>query len=471
MLFHSIQFLVLLSVTFACYWAVAKSKVARLSVLLLASVAFYAAWDVRPVAVFVWYAAVNTLFTAGFRRWAHPRMRKALLALTVVNHLSVLGLYKYADLFLATWGWLGERTGLWAPPALLHLLLPVGLSFVAFQAISYAVDVYRGHVEPKHGFLDQLVFTLFFPQLVAGPIVRADALLERFDMVPWLTVEAGGRGLYRIAMGIAKKLLVADVLAVGLVDPVFANISHYTSAECAVAVFAYTFQIYFDFSAYSDIAIGAAALFGFQLPENFNKPYRATSLFEFWNRWHISFSTWLRDYFYIPLGGNRVSKAKVLRNLFLVMALGGLWHGADWKFLLWGALHGALLVVWRLWWWVAGKPRRTAVLRAAAGFCVTLFCVVFARIFFRAHDMAHATAMFDQLLRFTPGLANVSTLVWVTLVAAVASHYLPDGTWVRLGEWFTWMPAPLRAAALIALGLVIRRVASIEAQPYVYFQF
>jgi alginate O-acetyltransferase complex protein AlgI len=450
---------------------VAKHRVARLSVLLVASVVFYGAWDVRPLAIFVWYALVNTAFTKAFARTSSKRAHQALLAVTVVNHLAVLALYKYADLFLSTWGWLGEATGAWKAPPLLHLLLPVGLSFVAFQAISYAVDVYRGHVAPKYSFFEQLVFKLFFPQLVAGPIVRADALLERFEMEPWLTVEAGGRGLYRIAMGIGKKLLVADVLAVGLVDPVFANPHAYTSAECAVAVFAYTFQIYFDFSAYSDIAIGCAALFGFQLPENFNKPYRATSLFEFWNRWHISFSTWLRDYFYIPIGGNRGSKAQVLRNLFVVMALGGLWHGADWKFLLWGAIHGLLLVVWRIWWWVAGKPAKGAVLRPVLGFAVTLFCVVFARVFFRAADMAHASAMFEQLVRFTPGLANVSLLVWATLAAAVASHYVPDGFWNRTAEWFVWMPAPARAVLLIGLGLLIKRVASIEAQPYIYFQF
>lgn len=471
MLFHSVQFLALLAVTFAVYWKVAKSRVARLSVLLLASVIFYAAWDARPLLLFTWYAIVNTLFTKGYARWPSPRVRKALLTLTVVNHLALLGLYKYADLFIGTWGWLGEKTGAWAAPDLWHLLLPVGLSFISFQAISYAVDVYRGQVEPKHGLFEQLVYLLFFPQVVAGPIVRSDALLERFDMEPWLTVDAGGRGLYRIAMGVAKKLLVADVLAVGLVDPVFANPHNYTSAECAVATFAYTFQIYFDFSAYSDIAIGAAALFGFQLPENFNKPYRATSLLEFWNRWHLSFSTWLRDYFYIPIGGNRVSKPKLLRNLFLVMALGGLWHGADWRFLLWGAIHGVLLMAWRTWWWIAGKPKGKAYFRVVGGFLVTMFFVVFARVFFRASDMAHAMAMFDQLLKFTPGLANVSLLVWVMLSLAVASHYVPDGFWSRLGEWFVWMPAPVRAVVLIALGLLIKRVASIETQPYIYFQF
>ena len=471
MLFHSVQFLALLAVTFGLYWAVAKHRVARLAVLLTASFVFYAAWDARPLLLFFWYALVNTAYTRAFARTASTRVRKALLALVVVNHLALLGVYKYADLFLGTWGWLGELTGAWTAPALWHLLLPVGLSFIAFQAISYAVDVHRGLVAPRHGLLEQLVYLLFFPQVVAGPIVRSDALLERFEWQPWLTVEAGGRGLYRIAMGVAKKLLIADVLAVSLVDPVFANPHAYTSAECAVATFAYTFQIYFDFSAYSDIAIGAAALFGFHLPENFNKPYRATSLFDFWNRWHVSFSTWLRDYFYIPLGGNRVSKPQVLRNLFLVMALGGLWHGADWKFLLWGAIHGALLVLWRLWWWVAGKPAKGAVLRPVAGFVVTMFCVVFARVFFRAADLAHATAMFEQLVRFTPGLANVSALVWLTLAAAVASHYVPNGVWDRLGEWFVWMPAPARAVLLIGLGLLIKRVASIEAQPYIYFQF
>jgi alginate O-acetyltransferase complex protein AlgI len=471
MLFHSVQFLALLAVTFAVYWKVAASRAARLSVLLIASVVFYAAWDVRPLALFGWYAVVNVAFTKGFARWPSPRVRRALLTLTVVHHLALLGVYKYADLLLGTWGWLGEATGAWAAPALWQLLLPVGLSFVSFQAISYAVDVARGEVPPTHGLLDQLVYLLFFPQVVAGPIVRSDALLERFDMEPWLTVEAGGRGLYRIAMGVAKKLLVADVLAVGLVDPVFATPGNYTSAECAVATFAYTFQLYFDFSAYSDIAIGAAALFGFQLPENFNKPYRATSLLEFWNRWHLSFSTWLRDYFYIPMGGNRGSRLQVLRNLFLVMALGGLWHGADWRFLWWGALHGVLLMAWRCWWWAVGKPAHPSLARRAGGFVVTLSCVVLARVLFRAQDMAHAHAMVEQLLRFTPGLANVSPVVWVMLTLAVASHYVPDGAWSRLGEWFVWLPAPARAAVLVALGLLIKRVAGLEAQPYVYFQF
>lgn len=471
MLFHSVQILALLAVTFAIYWKVAKSKTVRLAVLLLASIVFYAAWDARPLLLFFWYAVVNAAFTRGFARFESPRARKTMLVLVIVNHLALLGVYKYADLFIGTFGWLGVTTGLWKAPALWHLLLPVGLSFISFQAISYAVDVYRGEVEPKYGLFEQLVYLLFFPQVVAGPIVRSSDLLERFDTPPSLTVEAGGRGLYRIAMGAAKKLLVADVLSVSLVDPMFANPEAYSSAECAVAVFAYTFQIYFDFSAYSDIAIGAAALFGFHLPENFNKPYRATSLLEFWNRWHISFSNWIRDYFYIPIGGNRVSKPRLLFNLFVVMALGGLWHGADWRFLLWGMCHGVLLMAWRAWWWVIGKPQGRVWWRLIGGFIVTMFSAVMLRVIFRADTMDLAMRMFARMGDFTPGLANVSTLAWVMLTLAVVSHYLPDRLWERLGDLFVWMPAPARAAALVALGLVIKQIATFEAQPYIYFQF
>ncbi|MBE2248394.1 MAG: MBOAT family protein [Myxococcus sp.] len=471
MLFQSVPFLVLMVVTFALYWSVAKHRVARLSVLLLASLTFYAAWDARPLLLFAWYALVNHGFTLAWHRVTTARAKRALVALAVTNHLALLGVFKYADLALSTWGWLGQRLDAWSPPAPVGFLLPIGLSFVAFQAISYVVDVHRGLVVTRHGVMEHLLYLLFFPQVVAGPIVRTQALLERFELVPWLTVEAGGRGLYRIAMGLMKKLLVADVLSTALVNPVFAAPEKYTSAEVLVAVFAYTFQIYFDFSAYSDIAIGASALFGFAVPENFNKPYRATNLFDFWNRWHISLSSWLREYLYIPLGGNRGSKVQVLRNIMVVMVLGGLWHGADWRFAIWGGLHGALLVAWRVWWWLSGKPEKTSALRVAVGFAVTFTAVVFTRVFFRATDLTNAFDVFAQLARLTPGLANVSPQVWATLGVAVVSHYVPDDAWERLGAFFVWLPAPARAAALVALGLVLKAVSTFEAQPYIYFQF
>lgn len=470
MLFHSVQFLVLLGVTFALYWLLHRHRTLRLALLMAASLAFYSAWHPVPLLLFAWMAAVN----AGYA-WAWPRLpvylRPGLVALVVTNHLGALALFKYANLFLSTLGWVGEKLGAWAPPAPWNILLPIGLSFVTFQAISYAVDVHRGLVKPVHGFFSQLLFLVFFPQVVAGPIVRASTLLERFEETPTLSVEAGSRGLYRIALGLTKKLLVADVLSVGLVDRVFGNPSAYSAAETAVAVLAYTFQIYFDFSAYSDIAIGVAALFGFTYPENFNKPYRATNLFEFWNRWHVSLSNWLRDYLYIPLGGNRGSKGMVLRNLFIVMVLGGLWHGADWRFALWGGIHGLFLMVWRLVWWARGKPQRVTLLRSAMGLVVTMLAVTLTRVIFRAPDLQVAGEVYARLFTFTGGLANVSTLVWVVLTGAVVSHYLPEPWLDRVATGFVWLPAPARAAVLVGLGLLIRQLASFESQPYIYSRF
>jgi D-alanyl-lipoteichoic acid acyltransferase DltB (MBOAT superfamily) len=310
--------------------------------------------------------------------------------------------------------------------------------------------------------------------VVAGPIVRAKYLIGRFDQVPELTPEKGAAALFRMATGIAKKLLLADVISTGLVDRVFENPGLYTSAECAVATVAYTFQIYFDFSAYSDVAIGAATLFGFPLPENFNKPYHAQNLFQFWNRWHLSLSTWLRDYLYIPLGGNRGSNARTLRNLMIVMVLGGLWHGADWRFALWGGIHGVLLLLIRCYWWYVNpeaEKRKKGPAGVAIGILVTFVCVALTRIFFRAPDIQHAFAMFQQLALFTGGLANVSRLVWITLAGGIALYALPKSAFEAAVSTFTRAPVLVRAAALVALGLVAREIAGFEVQPYIYFQF
>ncbi|MCI0670464.1 MAG: MBOAT family protein [Myxococcaceae bacterium] len=497
MLFHSVQFLAFLAATFGLYWSVARWRWARLSVLLVASIVFYAAWSPFPLLLFGAYAAVNTLAGRVLTRLARVpraplppgvpqrevtvqpplppgrvRARKLVLAAAITLHLAGLCTFKYLDLFLRTGkqllGWAGAAV---VPHESLGLLLPVGLSFVAFQAISYVVDVYRGQVDGTHSYPKQLLHVLFFPHLVAGPIVRANDLLERFDRTPQLSRDEGGRGLFRIALGVGKKLLVADVLSVGLVDRVFTDPSAFTSAECALAVVAYTLQLYFDFSAYSDIAIGAAALFGFPFPENFHKPYHARNLFEFWNRWHVSLSTWLRDYLYIPLGGNRTTKLKVLRNLMVVMMLGGLWHGADWRFALWGTIHGVLLCATRVWWWWRGKPKESGLVGTVLGIAATFTLVCLSRIVFRAPDVEHAGALVKQLALGTWGLANVQGLVWGALAVAVAGYTLPRAVFDGAQTVFARMPVPVRAVAVVAFGLLLRQVASFEVQPYIYFQF
>jgi D-alanyl-lipoteichoic acid acyltransferase DltB (MBOAT superfamily) len=473
MLFHSVQFLAFLAATFALFWALARWKGPRLGVLLAASVVFYAAWSPFPLLLFAAYAGVNTVAGRLLTRLTDPRARKAVVTTAVVLHLAGLCTFKYLDLFLRTGRQLAAWAGLpVAPHEALGLLLPVGLSFVAFQAISYVVDVYRNEADGRHSYPKQLLHVLFFPHLVAGPIVRAQDLLEQFDRPPRLTPEDGSRALFRIALGVGKKLLVADVLSVGLVDPVFTTPQGFSSAECALAVVAYSLQLYFDFSAYSDIAIGAAALFGFHFPENFHKPYHARNLFEFWNRWHVSLSTWLRDYLYRPLGGNRTTRLKVLRNVLVVMMLGGLWHGADWKFAVWGTLHGLLLCLTRLWWWWRGKPSEEAHwARTALGIATTFTLVCLSRIVFRAQDLTAAGVMAQQLLKGTWGVGSVQGAAWAGLAAATLAYALPRSAFDGALALFQRVPVPVRAAALVGLGLVIRQVARFEVQPYIYFQF
>jgi alginate O-acetyltransferase complex protein AlgI len=471
-IFHSTPFLALLALSYAAFWLVAPLRWPRLAVLLLSSLVFYAAWNPAPLVVFGVIAVANGVGGHLLERWKDVRARRAVLAITVSVHLGLLVLYKYLDLFLGTLGDFAHALELPFSPPKPGLLLPIGLSFVCFQAISFIVDVYRRQTSGRRSLLHQLVYLLFFPQLVAGPILRSE-LLEALDRRPHVTSEQGARAMLRIAQGVAKKLLLADLLAGALVDPIFSNPGQYSGLECAIAAVAYTFQIYFDFSGYSDIAVGCGRLFGFEFPENFDKPYHATNLFEFWNRWHMTLSTWLRDYLYRPLGGNQGSRFQTLRNTLLVMSLGGLWHGADWRFLVWGGLHGLMLVAWRLWWWQVGKPRgRDASLgRKFAGWLVMFNAVVFLRIFFRADSMSLALEMFAQLGTLTFDLARVSTLAWGALAASITFYVLPGPAFERTNLLFLRSPALVRAAALVGLGLLIRQFSSFEAQPYIYFQY
>jgi alginate O-acetyltransferase complex protein AlgI len=282
--------------------------------------------------------------------------RRAMLVASLVANLGILGVFKYADFVgenLFTLARLLGRPATWNP---WHLVLPAGISFHTFQSLSYTVDVYRRRLRPTASLLEFATFVLFFPQLVAGPIVRADEFLPQIAAPPAVDEARALAGLWRIALGLAKKLWLADTLALTLTDRVFAHPEQFSALENLLGVYGYAFQIYLDFSAYSDIAVGAAALLGFALPENFRAPYRSGDLAAFWRRWHISLSSWLRDYLYIPLGGSRDGEARTYRNLALTMLLGGLWHGAAWTFVVWGLLHGGGLAVTR----AVQRPARPA---------------------------------------------------------------------------------------------------------------
>jgi D-alanyl-lipoteichoic acid acyltransferase DltB (MBOAT superfamily) len=473
-LFHSLQFLIFLPVVFALFWLLHEKPLARKLLLLIASAIFYMAWDPAPFVLVIYLATVDYFIAKAIPKYNdRPEKKKLLVALSIVNNLSILGFFKYANLFYESFANITGYFGVTIVYERLHLLLPIGLSFVVFHTLSYTIDVYRGDCEPRKSWIDVLLYISFFPQLIAGPILRAHTFLPQFDKKPELSSETGAIALYRIAKGLGKKLLIADYLSANIVDRVFASPEVYMPLEVWAAVFAYTIQIYYDFSAYSDIAIGAAALFGFKIPENFNRPYKSTDLTQFWRRWHISLSTWLRDYLYIPLGGNRGGKWLTMRNVMITMILGGIWHGASWRFALWGAVHGVGLCMTRVfWWYTGGEPKNPPWWRIGITWFITFMSVMLARIFFRADTMEQAYRVFAHLLgenysaapNVTPGIMAVLAISW-------AIHFTPEDLSSRLGKLYARMPIPARAVALVAFALVVRHVASFEVQPFIYFQF
>jgi D-alanyl-lipoteichoic acid acyltransferase DltB (MBOAT superfamily) len=351
--------------------------------------------------------------------------------------------------------------------------VPIGISFYTFESLSYIIDIYRGRFQPASSPLEFLVFIAFFPHLVAGPIIRPYDFLPQLRPVPSLSLAESGRGLYLICVGLAKKAVIADLLAVNLVDRVFEMPSRYTSAELLAGVYGYALQIYCDFSAYSDIAIGSALLLGLRLPQNFDLPYRAASLPEFWRRWHISLSSWLRDYLFVSLGGASGGAWRAHRNLMLTMLLGGLWHGAAWTFVLWGALHGAGLVAARAWSELVprrGAGRRSPALELAL-VLLTFHYVCLGWVFFRAPSFGHAWEMLRGLAALAGGTANVSPMLWALLAAGFATHLCPRAIGAAAERAVVRLPAPAQAALLVAVVLAIRWAGTSELVPFIYFQF
>ncbi|MCA9629763.1 MAG: MBOAT family protein, partial [Myxococcales bacterium] len=359
-------------------------------------------------------------------------------------------------------------------PVHLRIVLPFGISFFTFETMSYTIDVYRREIPPAKRYLDYLLFVCFFPHLVAGPIVRPHQMLPQLAKKPEASDAHKAEGLFLIATGLMKKIMIGDTLAVNLVGRVFDNPERYSSFEILVAVYGYAIEIYADFSGYTDVAIGSAKLFGYELPKNFDLPYISQSLQEFWRRWHISLSTWLRDYLYIPLGGNRGSQAKTYRNLMLTMLLGGLWHGASRNFVIWGGLHGAGLAVNRYWSRRGGEKERDAAPSPLMRFVytfATFHFVCFCCIFFRAPTFAHATLMLLRMGRLTFATTNLGPLAIAALALGFVTHFLPPRTHPTLRQRFVELPAVLQGAVLAACAYALHFAAGAKAQPFVYGQF
>ena len=476
MLFPTLDFALFFLIVFAVAWELRNHNEFRKVFLLGASYFFYGYWDWRFTALLAASSLIN--YTAGrlVGITQAETQRKQLVAIAVVLNLVILGFFKYYGFFLDSLADLLVRSGLERDLPFLEIILPVGISFFTFQGISYVVDVYRRKVEPVVTPLDIFLYISFFPQLVAGPIVRAADFLPQLKAEPRLTRQMVSLGIVLILLGLFKKMVIANYLATELVDQVFFDPSVYAGPDLALAVYAYAVQIYCDFSGYSDIAIGVAALLGYRFKWNFNQPYRAASLKEFWRRWHISLSEWLRDYLYKPLGGSHGGVGRTLRNLFLTMLLGGIWHGAAWTFVIWGAIHGLALAIERL---AAGiRPGRAAALAMAepakgtlsaavvpepptqGRWCrmlsvlATFHIVCLAWIFFRAESLEFALAFLDGLTNWSGETQFLQPFLVVMVAGSLAAHFLPAG-WVTRAADMLQRTGPVAHGAALGFGIPI----------------
>ncbi|HWP34264.1 MAG TPA: MBOAT family protein [Thermodesulfobacteriota bacterium] len=440
--------------------------------IVAASFVFYAAWDWR----FVFLLAASIVWNQAFALALHGRRggraARPLLAAAVAGNLALLGYFKYYDFFVASTHNLLALAGVDLPLEARGVVLPVGISFFTFMGISYVVDVYRGHVQPA-GLGTFAAYLSFFPHLVAGPIVRPGELIPQLQRPRDPRYVDTSRAFFLIATGLFMKVVVANHLATSIVDAVFGAPNRHSSLEVLVAVYAYAVQIYADFLGYTNIAIGVALLLGFRFPQNFDNPYAALSIQDFWRRWHMTLSRWLRDYLYIPLGGNRGGRLRTYRNLLLTMLLGGLWHGAGWTFVVWGGIHGAALVAERAWRDLRGPRGRPAgPWRRAWQRLLTFHVVCFAWIFFRSDSLADAWA---TIVRLGTAWGEPSPLVGGGVLAAIAigigSQYLPQRLPLALMARFSRLPAPAQAAVLSLVLLVTHALGPEGVAPFIYFRF
>jgi alginate O-acetyltransferase complex protein AlgI len=466
LLLSASTYFVFLFVVFFLYWPVSRVRILALAVVLFANYFFYAKWDLAYLALIPAASTVDYLLGLGLQDFKQRALRRLLVTVSIVMNVGLLALLKYMPFFLENWGHITGRT---APEW--HWALPLSLSFYVFQALTYTIDLYRGDAKGTRSYLSHLAAVSFFPTVLAGPITRVSSLIEQFDRPKKLDPADGGRALFLIGMGLTKKLVIADFLAGNLVNRVFDFPTLYSGSETLIAVYGYALQLYYDFSGYTDIALGSALLLGIRLPANFNRPYAAENIADFWRRWHISLSNWLRDYLYFSLPGLR-SKWKIFTytNLVVTMVIGGLWHGASWNFVIWGALHGIALAFLRLWQNVFGNKKATGAWRYVNIF-LTFHFVAFAWIFFRAPNLETALAILARIGSLSASLVNISAPLATVLAIALLAHYIPKRWYDFSLNVYARSPFYVQAAALAMLVVGIQDVALSGATPFIYNRF
>ena len=477
LIFSSGLFLFLFAGFLFLYGLLRRATTARILYVIAFSLYFYYKSSGLYFLLLIFAAASDFLIARRLHRTECAAGRRWLVALSVAVNLGMLGYFKYTNFLidiandLFGEGFLEFR----------NIFLPVGISFFVFQSMSYTIDVYRRQLRPLDNWFDYLFYLSFFPQLVAGPIVRARDFLPQIRRNPVVvTREMFGTGVFLILTGLFKKAIVSDYISLNFVDRIFDEPLLYTGFECLAGIYGYALQIYCDFSGYSDMAIGIALLLGFRFPKNFDAPYRSATITEFWRRWHISLSSWLRDYLYISLGGNRKGRVRTYINLLLTMVLGGLWHGAAVRFVLWGALHGVALALHKMWMavipWAKADGKDMNIVSRAVGFLVTFNLVCLGWLLFRADSMQTVHVMLYQIFHnfdasLIPQVVAGYKAVFALIAAGYVMHFMPAKIDADLQNRVVNASFWWQVAMLTLTVWCVMQIKSSDIQPFIYFQF
>lgn len=464
MLFNSLEYLYFFTAVFLFYWALTKKKVHYQNTLLLvASYVFYGWWDYRFLGLILFSTVIDFFLAKSIHSTKKINLKKTLLIFSLVVNLGVLGLFKYFNFFIESWvnfiDLLGYKI---KSTSALSIILPVGISFYTFQTLSYTIDVYYKRLQPTTSFVNFATFVSMFPQLVAGPIERAKNLLPQIENPRQFSKTKTLNGLSLILWGLFKKIVVADSLA-PLVDRIFENPTLYEGGTLLLGLFYFTFQIYCDFSGYSDIAIGTAKCFGFEFKTNFNYPYFAKNISDFWRRWHISLSSWFRDYVFIPLGGSKVSNAKFIRNILVVFLVSGLWHGANWTFVFWGLAHALIYFITR---YAPLLPKNIPWKKTITS-SLTFVSVMFAWVFFRSPSISFAFDYLKELfLNFSLPLFPLKGLCYIIMLLFLDFSFQRDPQNI-----FSHFSVYKRQLVVVFLFVFIWVHFSFSPKNFIYFQF
>jgi alginate O-acetyltransferase complex protein AlgI len=489
LLFTQIYFWVFFGIVLAIYSIIHPHRSLRNLFLFLVSIFFY--WKTSGLFLLLLLFAICADYFFGNRIYRSKTAfwKKFFVIASVIVNLSVLSYFKYSGFITTTINDIFQTnfevfnflayfsnsiTGTHFDIGAIGL--PVGISFFTFQTISYTVDIYRGKVDPVRNLIDYGFYVSFFPQLVAGPIVRASEFIPQIYKRYHLTFEEFGYAIFLILNGLIKKIVIGDYLAVNFIDRIFSNPIGYSGFENLMALYGYSLQVYCDFSGYTDIAIGVALLLGFRLPKNFNSPYKADNVGNFWKRWHMSLSSWLKDYLYVPLGGNRKGKFRTNVNLMITMLLGGLWHGASWQFVIWGGLNGIGILVYKYWKRISPYENSKHWLAHFWKVFITFNFITFTRIWFRSESLDGANQLMQQIwnnfsFNLIPEIISSFKPVFLIMLFGYIMHWLPSGFTSRYRAWFINTPVLAKVVITSLAIFIIYQFWSAKLQPFIYFQF